>query len=248
MARRRQIILGETIEEKQARIRRESAQRIRILSVIAVIAIGARIAIKDPVKPPPPVHNVPIKIMPGMLAALPPSERAKLDPQLIARLMLADEQAKQKKNEMLAALHSAGKNAGPYKPAPRIDTPIEAEESTKEHLYAYSKRQKVADEVKEKLKQDETRKAATLVRFSNGGNLRVDLASRDKDGVTVRMAGVAARFPDRMVASVMQNAGAWEEPVPADKIKFKPARGITVILDRDTARRVTVKKQVFDEI
>lgn len=233
------MLTGETIEEKEARKRQESAKRVKMLSVVAVLCLAARFVVKDPVKPPPPDHsNAPVKILPGMLASLPASERAKLSPQLLARMMEAD--AKARVDQMA--------KADAYQPANAPPPRDVLGEKMKQEMYRYARRQRAADRKRRQFKEEQEAPMKMLVRFTNGGRLRVEEARKGPEGVTVRLPGLAATFPHRMVGAVVEHAKAAPEPVPPGKIRIKPARGITMIVDRDTARRITIARAVYDEI
>jgi len=240
------VRIQETYEEKQQRKQRESRQRIRALVAVCVVSVIARLVIKDPAKQVAELHpEAQVKILPGMLASLPASERARLDPKVVAQLMLADEQAKEKKIAPAKPEQFAG---GAYKPAQAPEDTDTLGERAKQMQYAYAKRQRSIDEEKAKMETKIEAVNKTLIQFSNGRSLRVLRAQRDANDTTIRMAGLSATLPNRLIRSVTDNAEAWQEPVPAGKVVIKPARGITIVVDKETARRITVKKAGYDEI
>lgn len=238
-------MMTETFGEKELRLRRESAQRLRVLVVVVVLSVVARLIISDPVKPPPPDHSgVPIKILPGMLAALPVSERAKLDPQLIARMMAADEEIRLKKPSAV----QAPKVELAYKAADKPDSDDPLGEREKHRKYNLAMRQKAVDLAHAKMEQEKNAPMKTLVRFTNGGALRVEDAHKAKDSLTIRLVGIAATFPAAMVRSTSTNPADFTEPVPAGMVRIQPAHGITVTIAEGTAKRISISKSTYDQI
>jgi hypothetical protein len=235
---------GESVEQIEARKRRETAQRVKTLSIVAAVALVARLAIKDPPKPPPPDHsNVPIKILPGMLEALPASERAKLDPSIVAKMMEADAKARIEKE----AKTNAQQSEVAYRPLPVSDDANRLREEKLQELYSYAKRQRSEDLERQRLKEEQESIYKMVVQFRDGGYLKVLDAREEMAGITVRIPGIAITVPREMVVSVVAVAD-WKEPVPTGKVRLQPARGITIVIDKGAAQRISLPKPGYHEI
>jgi hypothetical protein len=242
------IQTSETPEEAEARRRAATAKRIKILAACSALAVVARIFISDPKRTPPPDYTkMNIKIVPGMLDSMPASARAKLDPQLVAKMVLVDEQARRGEYGKPVAEQAP---SGPYKPAD-APTIVDVEAETfKEQVFAYARKRRIDAErqAREESQARDIRKA-TLVQFASGGYVRAEAAEKRPTGTAIRIdKNMEANVPSRWVASIQTDALDWQEPVPAGQVRLRPAKGITVILHRDTASRVTVEKNRFDEI
>lgn len=239
----------ETPEEAEARRRASTAFRIKVLVGISVLVIAARVFIKDPErKAPIDYTKAPVKIVPGMLDTLPASARANIEPQLLAKMVLADEMARRGEFGKPPAETEAAKVE--YRPAEApTERDVEAE-AYKEQIFAYARKRRIDTLRRDRIEQQsrDTRKS-TLVRFASGGFVHAEAAERRRRDTYIRIdKNLEADLPNSLVSSVRNDALGWNEPVPAGKVKLRPARGITVILFRDTARRVTVEKTSIDEI
>jgi len=88
--------------EERERLKRQATQkRLKILSVFVVVAVLARLFIKDP-PPPKPQPIKATRYLPGVLERMKPSQRARLSPDVLAKLQEADLEAKNKKEASTA--------------------------------------------------------------------------------------------------------------------------------------------------
>lgn len=235
----------ETPEEAEIRRRKSAARRIKILMSIIVLAGGARFLIKDPVRKPPPDYTKRnIKIVPGMLDAMPQATKDKLGPQMLAKMAAADEQARREK---LAAPQVAAADKSLYRVADPIDQNDADAKIIEEKTFAMTQRRRIDSQRETVQERMEETRQVTLVKFSSGGHIFAERAERRPTQTEIRIdKTMEAGLPNRWVAVIQKDAADWKEPVPAGRVRLKPAKGITVILDRGSASRVTVKK--FDEI
>jgi hypothetical protein len=235
----------ETTEERFIRIRQKTRRRIQILFLVCIALGVARIFIKNP--PPPPKADYSkdqIRIVPGMLDQIPASERSKLDSKLIAKMVIADENAKNKSKEKATEYMYA---KGSYQAAqPPLEIDQEAE-NFKQFVYSSAVRKKI-DRIAHQEKDIDLTKT-TLVQFKAGRFLKVEKAKKAGEDVIIRMdRTILAKLPKSLVMATLENASNWEEPIPRGFVRLKPAKGITVTLSQESAKRISVKKQSFDEI
>jgi hypothetical protein len=241
---------SETPEQAEARRRAATARRIKVLIGLSVLVLGARFIVRDPKKRAPVDYTKmqTLKIVPGMLDTLPAATRAQLDPQIVAKMVLADEMAR--RGEYGKPAEDTKTAAVPYKP---MDAPAEADleaETYKEQIFAYARRRRIITEQQRRIEQQALDLSnSTLVQFRSGGYLLAETAQKGSADTYIRMSkAVRAEIPNRWVSSIQNDARGWEEPVPAGQVRLTPAKGITVILHRDTASRITIEKTKFDEI
>ncbi|MBV9080564.1 MAG: hypothetical protein JO102_05535 [Elusimicrobia bacterium] len=238
--------IRETAQEVERRKREASVRRTKVLSVVAVVAIGARLLIKNP--PPQKIADVSrarIKIIPGMLDAMPPSERAKLDPRLVAQMMAVDEAAR----TQTAVASAPAKPSEPYHPAGAPSLKEHEDDVVMQRMYAYEIRHQIDEKRKEMDDTQVDTRKSTLVLFTSGGYVKTEKAAADDDGVEIRLdKTIQAEVPSGMVSAIQKDALNWEEPVPDDQVRLRPAKGITVILNRETAGQITIDKPPAHEI
>ena len=243
------ISTSETPEEAEARRRATTAFRIKVLIGVSVVVLGARFLIKDPErKGPVDYSKVQVKIVPGMLDTMPASTRAQLDPKLVAKMVLVDEMARRGEYGKPDAKKESS-TAGTYRP---MDAPTEADveaEAYKEQVFAYARRRRIEAERQARVEVGRDIRRTVLVRFASGGFVHAERAEKRASETFIRLdRTIEADLPNVLVASVKSDSLDWNEPVPAGQVKLTPARGITVILNRDTASRVTIEKSPIDEI
>src|SRR5690349_9386264 len=84
-------LITESPEEREIRIRKTTLRRIRALAATFGVAILARIFVKNPPPPKTPDYGKDaVRFIPGMLDAIPASERARMDPKLLAKMQQMD--------------------------------------------------------------------------------------------------------------------------------------------------------------
>lgn len=239
--------MAETPEELEARRRAATARRIKIMAVLMVGVVIARIFVSDPKRKAPIDYTRQrnIRVVPGMLDTLPAATRASLDPQVVNQMVMADE---------LARRGEFGKPqvpevVGHYQPA---NAPTEKDleaEAYKEQLFAYARRRKIDLERRAEAEKSKDVSKATLVQFTSGGYILAEAAKQRPDETYIRLDHtIEANVPSGWVTSIRKDALDWKEPVPAGLVRLQPAKGITVILHRDAASRVTIQKKKVDEI
>lgn len=220
-------------QEERAKARR----RIRALSILTVMVVIARIFIKNPEPPKKAVHeNKPIKARPGMLARLPASERAKLSPQVLARLQEADRNRGHGSTVPEEALVRAPE---------KIDTEkfVSAPKSVQPEEPFISDQKQHNRVVAEDVVPKDTRKIM-LVMLRNGRYLTAERAqktNRDVE-VVINEKQISAHLPSTMVTYISDKALSWQEPIPTGYTQLKPARGITIQVQNDIARRITMRR------
>ena len=239
--------MAETPEELEARRRAATARRIKILAALTVAVVAARVLIHDPKRKAPIDYSKQknIRVVPGMLDTLPAATRAALDPQVVNQMVMADELARRGEY----GKPPVSEPTGHYQPA---DAPAEKDveaEAYKEQLFAYARRRKIDRERQEEAEKSRDVSKATLVQFASGGYILAETAKQRPDQTYIRLDHtIEANVPSRWVFSIRKDALDWQEPVPAGLVRLHPAKGITVILHRDAASRVTIRKKNIDEI
>ncbi len=176
-------------------------------------------------------------MVPGMLDKLSASTLAKMDPVLLARIKA--EEARMKEEELQK---SASSKWGSYKPAEQPVTDSSEEEKLKQTQYAYIKRQQ------KRMEQLETQRKAVdsskniLILFRSGGLLKVENVDTQPHQYRIRVdKSLSASYSKSLVSAVNTDASTWTEPIPAGSVQLKPARGITITVARETAKRITLK-------
>jgi hypothetical protein len=233
---------GETPEEAEQRKREVAKRRFKILSTLAVLSIIARFIIKDP--PPPKNYQRnfdKMRFVPGMLDNIPVSEQAKMDPRIIAKMMEADELAR--KGPVDPALAQ-----GPYK---AMEPPMpmnEEKEIQRQQFFAYTKKHKKVIDEREKFALAEALAKPALVRFKSGGYIKATSFTDDSRRVRIQFdRTLVANLPKNLILATDGNSPYWEKPIPKGFKKLKPAEGITIIIGEQAARRISIRKKVFDE-
>jgi hypothetical protein len=49
-----------------------------------------------------------------------------------------------------------------------------------------------------------------------------------------------------MIRSVSSDALTWQEPIPKNYVRLKPAPGITITVHKETAKRISIRKSQDD--
>lgn len=224
----------ETPEEREIRKRATTGKRIRILVVVCIVAVGARIFIKNPEPPKPPDHsNKQVRVLPGMLENIPESARVHMNQQMLAKLQSAE----QPKDIGLPAIKPQEAIAQ-YKPVEPPPGTIVSPESTMSFQYAQRAKRIIEPEI-----PPEEKTKTTVVAFASGGYLLVEQAVRVRNNVEIKVdASMIAGLPSHLVKSVKENAVGWQEPVPAGHVRLKPAKGITIVVEKSIGERITVPK------
>jgi hypothetical protein len=228
-------------EERDNRKQAATRKRVVILLVACGVVIVARFFIKDPPPPKPPDHaNKPFKAMPGMLKNIPLTEQAKMNPEMLAKLREADLNALNKK-PVGTALAQA------YKPMEPALENLKDKEMAEEFRYQYAKRRKISEQKHQEAEALDLTKVM-LVRLANGRYLKAERANTTTASVSIQMnRAIVANLPKKMVTSVSEDALSWVEPVPKGQVRLKPAKGITITVNENTSKRITVFKTTVDE-
>jgi hypothetical protein len=237
----------ETPEQQEARRRRAVDRRMRVLAAVAVVVIASRFFVSDPKrKAPIDYTRVPnMKVVPGMLDTMPAASRANLDQRLVAKVIIADEQVRR---------GEYGKEQKPvqiaqYKPADP-PTKIDLEAATlQEFTYSYARRRQIDLDRQRRQEEAPDLTKDTLVQFASGGHVLAEKANRSSRGTMIRLnRTIEANVPNRWVSNIKPDSVGWTEPVPAGKVRIKPAKGITIVIDRGMAGEITTHERKFDEI
>ncbi|MCG3203660.1 MAG: hypothetical protein KCHDKBKB_00332 [Elusimicrobia bacterium] len=231
-------------EEYELRRRKAIFKRIRILSVVCALSIGARILFKDPPPPKAPDRSKrTVRYVPGMMEDLSPEVKKRMDPKFLAEIKIAETQYKREKESQ----RRLASTSGTYQPANVPLTNPGDEEEVRQMEYIYEKR---------KINQLKAMKAAQpvdltkdmLIRFRSGGFIKAENSTPVHKGFQIRVdKTILATVPRQLVSTVLSNAAKWKEPVPHGLIQLKPANGITITVSKETAKRITIRKIVEDE-
>jgi hypothetical protein len=230
-----------TPEDREIAKRAATRRRTMVLGVITLIAIVIRVAVKNPPPPKSPDHaGEPFRALPGMLQNIPESERAKLSPDLLAKMQEADLKARTGRDAPATALAHVPATSE-YRPAAApVDIRTEEQKLT-DTKFKYASRRKTV-ELQEPISQEDFGKDKLVV-FSRGGYIRVESAERAQGFVDIRLDRTShALVPQKIVRSISTISLPWTEPVPAGQVKLKPARGITITIDRASAKRISITK------
>lgn len=233
-------------EQREQKRRAALRKRLLILGSSLLVAVLARLMIKNP---PPPKQvdrsRDEIRYVPGMLDALPASERVKLDPKVVAKMMEVDENAR-RGIKMAPAQTEVAQTGTTYKPTePLFQDEREAVQYKENLAYNLQRRRKLKETVTE---QVDTSKVM-VVQFRKGGYIRAEKAAEHINQVEIRVnRALLARYPNRLVSGIKANGLSWEEPVPAGFVKLKPAKGITATLRKNTAERISIDNTFTDAI
>jgi hypothetical protein len=173
-----------------------------------------------------------------MLDQLPNSALEKMDPKLVAQIRVAETNARQERliKEFL-------RPAVKYKPA---DVPLEnaaAEEEFKQLQYVYiKKRQQSLREQQRIIKQQDLTKPM-LILFRRGGFVKAERSMPLPESYRISMdRSLTFTFPKKLVSLVSDNGKTWQEPIPKGQVRIKPAKGITVTVAKETAKRITIRE------
>ncbi len=227
-------IIGESPEEREIKNQSATTRRIKILGAVCLISIVARVFIKPPPPPKTPHHeNAPFRALPGMLENLPASERAKLTPEMLAKLQEADRSALVRKTQPEEKL------AKKYEP---LHAPVQlgSEEEKKKDVFAYhEKRRKLPTE--EKTEEGGIGKTM-LVLFKTGRFIKAQEATRLNGNVEIKVdKSLLANLPGKWVNSISSNGLTWKEPIPTGYTRITPARGISITLAKNIAKRISMQ-------
>jgi hypothetical protein len=227
---------SETPEQREIRRRKNTVRRVRVMVAIFAVAVLARVFIKNPPPPKTPDYShYKVRYVPGMLEAIPAAQRSQMDPKLLAMMVRADEEAR----HGLAAQQTAGSFV--KKTYEAAEAPLASEsrvEAEKQFVYAYTKRRQEKIHEMEQEERRETTKT-TVVQFTGGGYLHVEQASESGRVYEIKFdRTMLATVPSHMVQRVRPNAVDWSPPLGRNEVELKPARGITIVLQRQLAARI----------
>ncbi len=227
------------IDTREYQKRVSTQKRIVFFSVLIVVSLIARFIVKDPEPIKKAVHtNVKVRYLPGMLDNMPVAQRSKLSPEQIAKFLEADENAKKGLSKPAEALA-----LNPFQPP--IEMKIARAEEKPILPVAETPEPTKRPRFKPKVEEPRDLTKPMLVFFRSGGVIQVAKASREKDNVNIEVdRSMAAGFPGTMVKEINENAATWTEPVPSGHVKLKPARGITVIVQKEIASRISVRSDL----
>ncbi|OVE78331.1 hypothetical protein BVX98_00565 [bacterium F11] len=224
-------------------IQKQSAlkKRVGIWATLLVAFILIRVVVKNPPAYKTPDHgNVPVKYVPGMLDAMPEEDRAKLTPSMIAKYREADQKA-------LTEMASSGIEEKwvetkyiPQEAPSEIRPELEA---YKETLFQYAKKRRKIEAFQEKLRAEQAITKKMLVHFKPSGYVQAEEASFKPSHILIKVdESMLVRYPKRMVRSIKESPSNWVEPVPKGFVRLKPARGITMVVTKRTAKRIKTKR------
>jgi hypothetical protein len=230
---------SETPEEREIRRRRSTARRIRTMVVIFGVAVTARIFIKNPPPPKTPDYSkYKVRYVPGMLDAIPASERSRMDPKILAQIQQTDVDARNGRLAQTAPVNAFAKQ--PYKAAETPLPNISQEEKDRQFAYVYEKRREERMHQLEEQEIHDTTKS-TVVEFLGGGYLRVEKAAEGNRICEIKVdRKTIAAVPARLVKNVRPDAAEWTPPLSKNQVQLKPARGITIVIGRNIASRITM--------
>lgn len=223
-------------DEIEAKKRVNSQKRIRLLAVLLVLTLGARFFIKDP--PPPQQVNyekVEMRYVAGTLNNLSVEQQQSLSPDQYAKLLKAERDSlEQKKQEERLAL-------GSYSPAA---APVENPEdlaAKREEQFIYVYRQRKIEEKRQERQVAKKEVKAKRVAFKSGRYTEADQVMQTPYETTITIGStMKTRVPNKIVRSVFDNTKEWQEPIPAGHVRIHPAKGITVTLAKQVAKRITI--------
>ncbi len=213
-------------------------KRIRNLAIIFVLVIAARVYFKNPPPVQKPVRSkAQGKILPGMLSRMPASERAKLSPDLLAKFQEVDRNA------------ARGMVTPPQeylvKNTPK---PIEAQSQSQptsdlqiaKSDFIYEAQTSNIPKISEPVYIDQSKQM--LILFRNGRHVKAQRATHREGQYQIEIdRSIAAKLPSTMIASLSSNAATWKEPLPSNYVELKPAPGITIRVQKNTAERISVQ-------
>jgi hypothetical protein len=108
-----------------------------------------------------------------------------------------------------------------------------------EYVLTESKRRRINKE-REEMEQPDPSKT-TVVLFKNGGHLKTQKSLVQGDTLDIRFdKTIRAQMPATLVHTIEENALNWQEPVPRGQVRIKPAKGITLTLGKDMAKRISL--------
>jgi hypothetical protein len=235
----REINSFENPEQREIRRRQQTKRRIRAMTVIFGLSIATRVFIKNPPPPKTPDYSkYKVRYVPGMLDAIPAAERAKMDPKVLARIQQADDEARNKRAGTPTPVYAAAK--GPYK---ATEVPIASQTQEEKELqfeYVYAKQRQAKAQQLERQEIHDTTKS-TVVEFAGGGYIFAERAARDGRVCKIKLdRNTIAAVPSTLVKSLRTDAAGWTPPLAKGEVMLKPARGITIVLQRQVANRITI--------
>lgn len=235
------IGLQDSPEELEIRRRQKTAKRLRLLTVICIVTIGARFLIKDPAPPKAPDRSKrTVRYVPGMLDDLPASTINRMDPTLVAQMRIAEAKYKQERsiNEY------PGFAKGPYQPTDVPITNPAEEEEIKQMQFVYEKKKKNLLRAAQTNQPVDLTKTM-LIRFRSGGFIKAENTMPSQQNLKIQVdRTLFATLPHQMVRSVEANAAKWQAPIPKGFVELKPSKGITITVHRETAKRITVQQSI----
>ncbi len=210
--------------------------------------VGARLLIKDPEPPKAADHShKPFRALPGVLDNIPVAEQSKISPEILAQLKEANRRVVVKKATSLDKFFKDGS----YVPADVPTDNVKDQAVAQEFQYQYVRRQKIIDHQKEleraqALAADPNKKV--LVLFKSGRHIKARNTYNNPPFLAIQVDTTMTAGVNRQhIQSVTDNAATWQEPVPAGKTRLKPAKGITITVDKKVAERITISDPIRNE-
>jgi len=234
---------GASPEDREQNRRSALKKRIFILGTTLLLAVTARLIIKDPPPPKAPDRaNDVVRYFPGMLDALPERERVKLDPKVLAKMLEADENAKKGLLSQAATPFAKGS----YTPtAPLSESEIEAAQYKQNLAYLLQKKRrgKELDAVPVDVSK------VMLVHFIQGGYIRAENAQSKNKEVEIRVnRSLLVNLPAHLVRSINPDGLNWEEPIPKGFVRLRPAKGISITVRKEIGDQISTPNEDTDEI
>lgn len=231
----RMLNLSLSFEEQQAQQRAQARARARNLVITLSVLLVARLLIKNPKPPKTPDHsNAPIEIVPGMLDTIPLSALSKMDPRLIEKMKKVDYEAKHPKVP-----------AGFYIPADEVVS-NEAAAVVRQEFVIHENRQRRIKKEREEMEKPDPSKTVVVL-FKSGGHIKTQKSDIAGDTLDIRLdKTMRAQLPAKLVNAIQENALNWQEPVPNGDVRIKPAKGITITLGKEIAKRISLPTHTTD--
>jgi len=229
--------LTDTAAEKQEIKKQQRAVKKRLirLGVIVIICIGVRIYKKDPPKFVAPDHsNKQTVYLPGILETMPEAEKANLPAAELAKYQEAD--------RLVQEDTTLGTGWEPIEYV-REEAPSEISpelEAYRDRLFKYAKKRRKTEILREQMLIEEKFVKKELILFKRSGYITAGSTFRKKKELHIRINNsMRMVYPLHLVRTVFSDSREWEEPIPKGFVKVKPAKGVTMVVKKRTATRLS---------
>lgn len=186
-------------------------KKLKMLSIVLVLAVVARIFIKNPPPPQPVVYtNQNFRALPGVLKNLSEADKQKFTPQQLAMMEEADRKAAMVKTT--AGINLTG------------DKKIVAKGTVQSASAGFKTKIPEVKSWKLPEAQAATAKSApkTTVFFSRGGIIQAESVTRKNAIVTIRLnSSMVFQIPATSVSKIMEKSETWEAPIPSNYLGNK---------------------------